>query len=89
VVKQLLSTAALIGLAAAICGPAQAECRWALVNGHQREICGSASDLSMLRPLPDLPNLPTLRPLAPLPPLPPIGARNCHQAEVQFRIGAE
>jgi hypothetical protein len=76
--------AALIGLAAALCAPAQAKCRWALVDGHQRELCDNAWDLSVLPPLPELPLLPTLQPLPPLPPLPPLGARECHQAEVQL-----
>ena len=82
-VKQLLAAVALVGLAASMRSPAQAECRWVLVNGHQHELCDNASDLSVLLPLPDLPLLPTLRPLPPLASLPPLGARECHQAEVQ------
>jgi hypothetical protein len=81
--------AVLIGLAAAACTPAQAECRWVLVNGHQHELCDSLSDLSVLPPLPDLPSLPTLRPLLPLPSLPPLGTVECYQAEVQIGLRSQ
>lgn len=87
--KLLLTGAALIGLAAAMSSSAQAECRWVPVNGHQHELCDSASDLSVLPPLPDLPLLATLRPLPPLALLPPLGARECPQAEVQFGLRSE
>jgi hypothetical protein len=85
----LLATAALIGLAAAMSSSAHAECRWVQINGHQRELCDNAWDAPVLRPLPEMPLLPTLPPLSSIPPLPPLGARECHQAEVQFGSRSE
>ena len=45
-VKQLLAAVALVGLAASMRSPAQAECRWVLVNGHQHAARAAAADVA-------------------------------------------